>query len=461
MNRQNNFDKYNSLRQKYKTFYFDSFDFTIEKNNISVYYNFSVDNSIFFKPYTIFEFPCEIKITNTDEIKTLLFNLGMVELISYWKATCAEKIIIKPYCIDKEQIAWWKELYFNGLGEFFYLNSIEANPDSFMNIECISDTPFKRINKEIEDNGIIVPVGGGKDSIVSIEFFKNTKSDIFPMLVNARGAMTDTINTAVINKNKILNSKRTIDPVLLDLNKQGFLNGHTPFSSLLAFQSLIFSYVMSIKDIALSNESSANESTVKETKINHQYSKSLEFENNFRTYVQKYISKSFNYYSVLRPLSELQIAYIFSKFQKYFPVFRSCNVGSKTDTWCGKCPKCLFTAIILHPFLNPEQIKNIFGYDIFNNSDLLLIFKQLIGEEPTKPFECVGTTEEISIALNLSLNHYNENELPFLLKYFKQTKNYSTITKEEFNRLIFNDFNKSHNLTKDQYEQIVSFIGNV
>src|SRR5699024_1564771 len=123
------------------------------------------------------------------------------------------------------------------------------------------------------------------------------------------------------------------DKNLLELNSKGFLNGHTPFSAMVAFLSYLTAYLLGKKYIALSNEDSANESNVKNEKINHQYSKTLEFENDFREYQERYLKAEVDYFSMLRPISELQIAYLFSKLEKYHKVFKSCNVGSKKEPW--------------------------------------------------------------------------------------------------------------------------------
>lgn len=156
--------------------------------------------------------------------------------------------------------------------------------------------------------------------------------------------------------------------------------------------------------IALSNESSANESTVPGTNINHQYSKSVEFERDFREYVAENINADIQYFSFLRPLSEMQIAYFFAQFKAYHKVFRSCNAGSKTDSWCGNCPKCLFTWLILSPFISREKLTEIFGKDLMADMNLRPIFEELNGTSAVKPFECVGTVEEVRACVDAMQN---------------------------------------------------------
>ena len=174
-----------------------------------------------------------------------------------------------------------------------------------------------------------------------------------------------------MDNNHIIEIYRTIDKKLIELNSQGMINGHTPFSAMLAFTSYFVAYLLSKKYIALSNENSANESNVIGEKVNHQYSKSFEFEKDFEEYSNKYLKAPVKYFSFLRPLNELQIAKIFSKHEKYHKTFKSCNVGSKEKEWkwCCNCAKCLFAYTILSPFLYKKKLVDIFGEDMFEKKN--------------------------------------------------------------------------------------------
>lgn len=427
MERINAEKSYHQFRAQYPVFIYESYKISLSGNDVAIEFDFNIPGLIRFKPVSVFQIGN--LIPNLDKrvgqiyplLENIAFNIGMIELISYWKPTCSPALIVKSGHLTDEQKNWWKTLYYNGLGEFFYLNSI-APDHTFIQIEAEGPVNHQSVNIPLTEK-FLIPIGGGKDSAVTLELIKNAAKEITPFIINPRGATIQTIEAAGIKMEEVLTMKRTIDSGLLNLNAQGFLNGHTPFSAMLAFYTLFASALTGIKNIALSNESSANEVTVPGTNINHQFSKSWEFESAFRDYYSRYISPDFNYFSFLRPLSELQIARIFSKLQKYHPVFKSCNAGSKNDSWCGKCPKCLFTHIMLGAFTGLDEADKILGKPLLADLELSPVFDELCGFSKVKPFECVGTTEEVSQALEMIAAKNTNQTHPILIdRYLKMRK---------------------------------------
>ena len=265
----------------------------------------------------------------------------------------------------------------------------------------------------------MVPVGGGKDAAVTLELLKEGNLDIVPFLLNPKPEQMKILSLAKVGKPIVV--ERTIDPKLLELNRKGYLNGHTPFSAYLAFLTVLTAALFGHKYIALSNERSSNEGNVKYLgkTINHQYSKSFEFEKKFREYSKKYLASNIEYFSFLRPLYELQIARIFAKYSKYFGVFLSCNEARKTksgtqkqvEKWCGKCPKCLFVFLALYPFAGKKQTVAIFKKDLLRGKKLKPLLDELTGKKKFKPFECVGTIEESKAALALALGKIHDHKI--------------------------------------------------
>lgn len=419
-------NKFIEYREKYKEFIYHSFDIQDLTDKIEIKYEFEIPNLAKFEPkITIQKKSIPFKSTDDYFVKYIAFNLGMVELVSYWKCACPKNVIIKCGYLDDFQKEWFKKLYYLGLGEYRYINNIIVSQDELMNIIVES----KKIDYKIPSvNGVgtIIPIGGGKDSTVTLELLKHIKDDNYCLTIGSREPSMKCAEIAGYENNKIIEVSRTIDENIKRLNSEGYLNGHTPFSAMIAFLSYLIAYLTNRKYIALSNESSANESNVEGEQINHQYSKSYEFEQDFNIFVEKYFTKDIHYFSMLRPICELQIAMLFAKNEKYHKIFRSCNVGSKQVPWkwCCNCAKCLFVFCIMSPFLYKEKLINIFDEDLFEKKELLNTFIELCGFGDNKPFECVGTYEEINFAVSKTIiNLEKENKkLPYMLEYYK--KNY-------------------------------------
>ncbi|MBI3894719.1 MAG: hypothetical protein HY313_02190 [Acidobacteria bacterium] len=303
---------------------------------------------------------------------------------------------------------------------------------------------------------------GGKDSVVTLEILRAAGREFDCLMVNPTKAALAVAKQAGCSEPIIV--RRTIDPRLLELNAAGYLNGHTPFSALLAFWGITVAALGGYSRVIVSNERSAEEAGVEYLgePINHQYSKTMRFETLFKEYSRKYLapllrchperpvpshalseaegaaegsegsallesapdsSPAIEYFSLLRPLYELQIARLFAEHPAYFPLFRSCNRGMKENKWCGRCPKCLFVYTALYPFLEREQVFGIFGADLFAWEGAGPILEALLGVDETKPFECVGTKEETLAAIYLCAQKYREQgiELPPALRALEET----------------------------------------
>lgn len=407
-------DKFNELRVKHPRFIYQGFELT----ESSLEFDFRMDEHSF---HPRWEFTADFGDIDRALLNEIAFSLGMAELVSYWKCACPPIVEIRCGSLGEKQILWWKKLYFNGLAEFFYRNGINTSFDDFMTIESSPALPKKFAAAEL--SGALVPVGGGKDSVVTLEILKALGEDITPYIINARGATLGCVEAAGIPPEKAVCPKRTIDKHLLELNAQGYLNGHTPFSAVVAFSSLLFAVTSGKRYIALSNESSANETYVDGAEINHQYSKSTSFERDFREYC-RYTFGEFGdipeYFSLLRPLSEWQIAREFVKYPQYFGVFQSCNLGSKTNVWCCSCAKCLYVYILLAAFLDDETLVNIFGCNMLEKSEFSAMLDSLMLDGEDKPFECVGTKDEVRLSLKMALDRRKENT-PALLERFEET----------------------------------------
>jgi hypothetical protein len=422
-------DKYMELREKHPVFTYEKYEIADRADKLVITYHFSLGETAVFRPqWEFLKKHADTGYANEEIVNKLVFYLGMVELISYWKCACSPFVKIKAGFIDEEQIKWWKRQYFLGLGEFFYTNRIEAGIEDFMRLEVIPGPSANTYYKtDYIKSGCMIPVGGGKDSVVTLELLKDRRDGNLCFMINRKETSLRCAQAAGYDKEDILIVSRSLDKNLLALNREGYLNGHTPFSAIVAFSSVLAAYLQDKRYVVLSNEASANESTVEGTEVNHQYSKSYGFERDFIDYEKRYAGSGVRYFSLLRPFSEFQIARFFAKQEKYHHIFHSCNVGSREDKWCCACPKCLFVYIILSPFIEPDKLAGIFGSDMLDKESLIPIFDKLIGAEPEKPFECVGTTQEVNTAICMVIRkrEAEKRELPKLYQYYKNKRQYT------------------------------------
>ncbi|MDR2688067.1 MAG: hypothetical protein LBB75_09960 [Oscillospiraceae bacterium] len=385
-------------------FHYHGYHITREPDCVRLQYDFSIDGLCEFHPVTTID-TRNIPLRNACDgpaARELVFALGLVELVSYWKCACPPVVKIHCGALDAQEIAWWKRLWYHGLGEFFYRNGIETGMDSFVTMECDGKSRESLSNCDFDRADVsLVPVGGGKDSCVTLQLLREMGRPLYGFTVNDQPARGETFAAAGFAPDRLLRTHRTIDPALLARNAEGFLNGHTPFSAVVAFLGLYCAYLLGAGELVLSNEASANEASVPGTEVNHQYSKSYQFECDCNAWTARRLSLPIRYFSLLRPFHELQIARQFAALPQYHFAFKSCNAGSKRNAWCGRCAKCLFVYLMLAPFLPEERMAGIFGENLLKKPELQGELLALLGKTHEKPFECVGTVEEARAAVGL------------------------------------------------------------
>ena len=359
-------------------------------------------------------------------LENILFHIHMALWISYYKAYPTEKLLVSSAKIDDYQKEFWKKFYINGLWEFLFTNNI--SPKNLFQFENNSENELSKVDFTIS-NKALVPIGWGKDSIVSLELLAESWIE-YDTFVFWKMDIIKEKCTETIGKPNLLVT-RQISHKLFELNRSGYFNGHVPITGIIAFSMELVAYLFDYKYLVLSNEKSANFwNTLWEwVEINHQWSKSLEFEQDFWEYVEKYISSETKYFSLLRGMYELKIAELFVNYwKKYFNNFSSCNKNfaitkdkNHDGLWCNSCPKCAFVFSMLRPFLNKSEVQKIFAKDLFFDQNLEKLFRELLWISWIKPFECVWTNEEViySMYLVIQKDMYWEN-LPNILKIFKE-----------------------------------------
>lgn len=343
-------------------------------------------------------------------------HLHLVAGISYYKAALPRNIQIETAAIDANTAQFLETLYLHGLGEFAYRNGLDLQDRLHFPAESVQEAmpPAIRLPSHT-----VVPIGGGKDSVVSLDILRAAGQ--IPSLFSVGKAPTI---AAVVERAGLpyIQVSRRLSALLFELNEQGAWNGHVPISAIIAYILAAAAILYGFDHAVLSNERSANVGNLQQNglDINHQYSKSLNFERDVQAQFAR-ILPGFHYFSLLRPLSELSIAKLFSRSRDYHDIFCSCNSNFRIHQarrgWCLDCPKCRFVFLALAPFVPKAEMLAIFGRNLLDDASQQAGFDALLGVNAHKPFECVGEVEESAAAFYL-LSQQAEWQQDTLVKSF-------------------------------------------
>jgi hypothetical protein len=389
------------LRRRYPVFRYERFEIEKSPAQVTARFLFSIPPDIAFTPEVHFEaVPEGWNSVPDDSLHNAVFHLGLIEAFSYWKATASPTIEVLAGSMTGAQVDWWEDLLLNGMGEYFYRNDIDFTAKDFVHIVARGETRWARYSGALPSRSLLT-IGGGRDSALAGALLRDSGHAMACMMLNPSSAARNVAARLPLAAPLII--RRAIRPELLDLNRRGFLNGHTPFSAYLAFLGAVCQLLFRYANVIVANERSSDEGNVRyrEKEINHQYSKSFRFERLFDEYLRLHLASDAHYFSYVRPLYELQIGRLFSSFPEFFDLFKSCN-RNRSDSWCGQCPKCLSVYLTMYPFAPRSRLMKIFGGDLFSRDENIPILRELAGFD-VKPFECVATTAEIVAALALAV----------------------------------------------------------
>ena len=201
-----NQEKFNIYKDKYPVFKFNGYEIMQDDEKITLAYKFEIDGLVKFTPnIKIMRSGMPMKDISKDEsFKAIAFNIGLIELISYWKSTCSPNIIIECGSISEGQVEWFKKLYYYGLGEFFYTNSINTSMQEFVKISSTNNEKhrFSCVGNKLD--GVLIPIGGGKDSCVTMELLKDVTKK-YCIMVNPKEVSHVCSKIAGFNKRKYCN----------------------------------------------------------------------------------------------------------------------------------------------------------------------------------------------------------------------------------------------------------------
>lgn len=350
-----------------------------------------------------FEFPLpeQPRPVPADALDAALRLLHWVAGISYWKAGCPKQLTFSGSRPGLEQADWLNTLYREGLAEFAWHNGLA--PQHF-EVFRGAGIPVAEAASAGLDGPCLVPMGGGKDSLVAWSRLEQRGMSPVSAQVGSARLIQQVAERA---GGRHLVVARRIDPALSTLNAAGAWNGHVPITAINAAALIVLALLHGFQAVVFANERSADEATLVDAQgraVNHQFAKSLQFERMLDAWVRRWIARDLRVFSLLRRDRELGVCREFAALARFHDVFSSCNRnfhqdGPRTERWCGRCPKCHFVFLGLAPFMSADQLVRIFGADLLADPEQTAGFRALLALDGQKPFECVGEAAEARAAI--------------------------------------------------------------
>ncbi|MFT3791888.1 MAG: UDP-N-acetyl-alpha-D-muramoyl-L-alanyl-L-glutamate epimerase [Rudaea sp.] len=416
-----------------RVFRFASCDFDAASGTASLSYAF--DDGPLLTERIVFPAAPALPAGRATAFAQALRLLHLIAGVSYYKAGIAPELRVETGALAADTAVFLHELYFNGLAEFAYQNKLDLSERLASLIPPGEGAPKGRMREEPSKAEVapasaapfphppfghllpvgegkklnlprrtLLPIGGGKDSLVSAELCKSIGEPATAVWIGDSALIAACAERTGLPR---LDIGRHIALELFEYNRRGAYNGHVPVtainSAILVCAAILYGY----DAIAFSNERSASSATLEYLgrPINHQWSKSLDFERLLRYQIHAHVAADLDYFSLLRPWSELDVAREFARHSQYDAAFSSCNRnfrilgGHPSDRWCGQCPKCHFVFLALAPFVAKPRLLKIFGRNLLDDATLAPGFDALLEYRDHKPFECVGEGRESRAAM--------------------------------------------------------------
>ena len=334
-------------------------------------------------------------------IEAALDLLHWVAGVSYWKAGCPSEIVFADQQPGHWQADALNRIWQGGLAEFAWHNQLDRRQWPVFR-GMAEPAPLESLPRLQARS--LVPMGGGKDSLVAWARLARRGCPADSVQIG-RSPLITAIGQTLGARHWVIG--RQLDPALGTLNAAGALNGHVPVTAINSAALVLVALLLDYDRVVFANERSAEEATRVDSQgqaINHQFSKSFEFETLFDDWVRRYVHPGLRVFSALRRDRELAICKEFAALPEFHGQFSSCNRnfhldGPRGKRWCGQCPKCHFVYLALAPFLSRSDLASIFGRDLLDDPEQWAGFKALLALDGSKPFECVGEADEARAAV--------------------------------------------------------------
>jgi hypothetical protein len=456
------------LRETYPVFRVEDAQASVTGSGVRIDFAFAVGD-LRFGPAVEFTglTAAETARVATPTARRMIRALAIVEAFSYWKALCSPVIEVALPAPDASELDWWQSFWPGAMGEFFYRNGIDYTAEGFLTVtaapapeppagpatsasdgavpdgavpdgavpdSAVPDSPV--LGSPISDipkmdnprSDGIAPTGdavaesplvlfsGGKDSLALARVIGSGGAGATEFFLYNPAARQRELARSLAAGGRILEVRRAILPELLQLNAAGHPNGHTPFSAYLAIAAMLAGYLRGSESVVAGNSRSDDEPNVESylgRPVNHQWTKSYEFEAALSAYRHRWLPSAPSYSSPLRPLHELQIIASLSGDIDGYLRSASCN-RLRGEGWCRACAKCAWVFLATAALFGHELAITKTGGDMFADPALAGTYAEMAGLTGTKPFECTGSEDEVRTAIRAVGQGHKPDDFPAL-----------------------------------------------
>jgi len=324
----------------------------------------------------------------------------LVAGLSYYKVGAARVVDLADTPVGPGARALLDAALRDGLAEFAFRNDLDLD-----DVEVTGGSAAPQPDARLDPGRVLTPFGGGIDSIVTLERLSPFVDQSLLVVSPGAGRFDALEATAAVTGRDVVRATRELDPGLVDA---GGFAGHVPVTAMVTLLAATAAVARGGGGVVMSNEYSASAANLiaHGREVNHQWSKSWEAELVLGAALDEAIGSGLAVASFLRDRSELWVAREFAELTAYHGVFRSCNrafaqePASRATTWCLKCDKCLFVALVLAPFVARATLATMLGGEPLADVRRETQLRTLVGlGERHKPFECVGDPDESAVAL--------------------------------------------------------------
>ena len=231
----------------YNEFVFEDYRYDPARSTLSLCYSYNGGPR--FEEQLIFDFVPQRLSSASREVLDRIFRLILLlSGVSYYKAFIPKILTCRAFELDEATTEFLEKFYEKGLAEFAFRNGVSLH--CHFRIQSTSVPAASPITVELPRR-TCVPVGGGKDSIVTIECLRQGGEPVLLFSLGDAEPIAACIRAAQL---PFIRVHRRLDAGLLQLNEAGALNGHVPITGILSAIALACAVLSGCNAVAMSNE---------------------------------------------------------------------------------------------------------------------------------------------------------------------------------------------------------------